>query len=303
VALTRQRIDGLNFLLHGSRVLDLVLDPEERSAVITIAPTTTPKAGPIPAKAIVSLLPVGSMVVVLRDLEGNAPVRGMEPVRIGALGSLARQFRQPLAGWDFIDNERNFTPGGQRLFEWFDAAMPGSEHTLSFFYGVRSAEGASALLFFLISFDNARATDPNGHEIPVESFAAAGTGWKAVNFGKGSGVLEPVTILPDPVPPKRVDGELLGLVFVDTATDAIVGYAVGRASWDGRSLRWSSSDSVTYDIPDGLARQIRPRIPNMIRDGHPLEGFSYFSLVAVSPDVSRDSSKLVSHYLERSRSI
>src|SRR5207248_6415793 len=77
----------------------------------------------------------------------------------------------------------------------------------------------------------------------------------------------------------------------------------GKASWDGRSLRWSTSEEVTYDIPDSLARQIRPRIPNMNRSGEPLEGFSYFALVAVSPDVSSNSPELVRHYLERSKSV
>ena len=302
MALARKLIDGLDFLLHGAEVLDLVLDPGKRLAVLTIAPTTTPKAGPIPTKANISLGLVSAMAVVLRDRQGKAPDPGMEPVRIDQLGGLARG-RHPLPGWDFIDNGWDSIPSGQVVFEWFDPTLPGSEHTLSFFYGVRSAEGAAALLLFLIFFDSARATHPDGSEINVERFAAVGPGWKAVNLGQGTGLLEPVTILPDAVPPKWVDGQVLGLIFVDAATDAIVGYAVGKASWDGRSLRWSTSEEVTYDIPDSLARQIRPRIPNMNRSGEPLEGFSYFALVAVSPDVSSNSPELVRHYLERSKSV
>jgi len=299
VTLAQKHIEGLNFLLHGAQVLDLVLDPAKRLAVVTIAPTTTPRAGPIPTRASISLLPVSSVVVVLKDLQGHPPVPGMDRVRIDELGSLVTQFTQPLAGWDFIDNQRNFTPGGQRVCEWFDPAMPASEHTLSFFYGVRSAEGASALLLFLFSFDNAIASHPNGQAIPVESFAASGTGWKAI----GSGVTKPVTILPDAVPPRQVDGELLGLIFVDAAQDVIVSYAVGKANWDGRRLRWSTSDGGTYDIPGGLTHQIRPRIPSMNRDGTPLEDFSYFALVGVTPDVSRDPGELVRLHLERSRSV
>jgi hypothetical protein len=302
MAPTDADLKGLNFLLHGATILDLAFDPERHSAILTIAPTTSSKTGLRPVNALLDLSAVSAVAVTLQDQEGRRPRHGMTPIGLEELGQLVQHTRHPLAGVDFIDSERNSTPKGMKVFEWFDPDLPGSKHTLSFFFGLRNQHDESALLVFLILFDDATLKYPNGEDLPMAHFAPAGVGYKAVALEGASQDLGPITVLPDPVSPASLDGQLVGLVFVNSDSEAIVSFAVGKASWDGEQLRWCAPDQVTYDIPEELTHQIRPRLPNMSRGAFRLDGFSYWATIPVRPSESLNARELVRVHLKRTRS-
>src|SRR5438128_1022470 len=111
---TRADLDGLNFLLHGARLLDMAFDQGRHLATLTIAPTTSSKSGLRPVRAVMSLSPVSAIAVTLMDPDGNAPAHGMEPVGLDELGKIVQHANHPLAGFDFIDSESNSTPKGQK---------------------------------------------------------------------------------------------------------------------------------------------------------------------------------------------
>ena len=298
----RAPLDGLNFVLHDASVLDLELDPPSHVASMALAVTTAPKAGPTPVRARLRLSPVSALVVTLQTLDGTPPSRGMKPIGLDELGSLLPQFNHPLVGFDFLDSERDGIPRGRVVFEWFDEALPGSAHTLSFYFGVRDADGNSALLFYRILFDEAVLSYPDGRVIPIDSFSPVGSGkWTAIG---GESEDEAITMLPDSVPSHQADGKLLGLVFVESETNLIKGLAVGKASWEGRRLRWLSPDDLTYDIPPELANEIRPRFPEMSRSGYRrLDGFDYWVIVTVPRGSAEDARLLVRSHLTRSGSL
>jgi hypothetical protein len=295
-------LDGLNFVLHDASVLDIELDPPNHVASLLLAVTTAPKTGPTPVRARLKLSMVSALVVTLQTLDGSSPSRGMQPIGLDELGSLLPQFNHPLTGFDFLDSKRDAIPRGKLVFEWFDEALPGSAHTLSFYFGVTHADGNSALLFYRVLFDEAVLSYPDGRVIPIDSFSPVGSGrWNSIG---GESPDEAITMLPDPVPPTQVDGKLLGLVFVESETHLIRALAVGKAGWDGRRLRWLSPSDLTYDIPPELADEIRPRFPEMSRSGYRrLDGFDYWVILTAPQGASEDASQLVKTHLTRSGSL
>jgi hypothetical protein len=247
---TRLELEGLNFLLHGASVLGLELDPPNRLTAISLKVTTVPKRGPAVTLAKLRLEPVKALAVTLQTREGRRPRGAMAPVRLDGLSGLASG-AHPLVGFDFIDSKRDAESRGRLVFEWADAD-PRSAHVLSFYFGLLSAEREPALLFFRVFFDQATLSYSDGREIPIESFAPSGTStWKALGFGDTENRLSPIKVLPDPVPPERVDRESLALAFIDTTDTMICAYTVGEARWDGRDLRWLGPDGVIYDLPQG----------------------------------------------------
>lgn len=298
----RAPLDGLNFVLHDASVLDVKLDPPSHVASLSLAVTTAPKTGPTPVRARLRLSTVSALVITLQALDGGPPSRDMQPVGLEELVSLLPQFNHPLTGFDFLDSKRDAIPSGTLVFEWFDAALPGSAHTLSFYFRVKHADGNNALLFYRILFDDAVLSYPDGRVIPIDSFTPVGSGkWNAIGAGTADGA---INVLPDPVPPHQVDGNLLGLLFVESETGLIKGLAVGKTSWDGRRLRWLSADRLTYDIPPELANEIRPRFPEMSRSGYRrLDGFDYWVILTAPRGAPEDARQLVKTHLTRSGSL
>jgi len=271
------QLDGLNFLLHGATVLGLELDTQNYVAKISLQITTVPKTGPAPVRAALTLGPISALVVTVQTADGNSPRREMAPISIDQLSHLA-SLGHPLTGFDFIDSKRSSEPRGGLVFELFRAEVP-ADHILNFYYGTRSPHNEAALLFFRIYFDEARLAYHDGREIPIEAFAPSGdTLARALAFGSELGSFAPIKVLPDPVEPSLVDGELLALVFVDTEP-AIHGYVVGRAHAHGDRVTWLSPDRVLYELPDASARSIRPRFPEMSMGPKRLDGFEYFVLL------------------------
>ena len=292
-------LSGLNFLLHQAEIVDLAFDPSRRLAVLTIAPTTLPKAGPAPASVVLSLSPISALAVTLQDPDGNRPIHGMEPVGLDELNRLLQHVKHPLAGFDFVDSGRNSTPKGMIVFEWSDPGVR-SRHTLSFFFGLRNQHDEAALLVFLILFDRAELRYPNGEEFPIALYRPVGAGWKAITWLGQQGKPGPVRVLPDPASPSEVDRQLVALIFADKDSEEIISFAVGRASWDGRHLRWLAPDGVIYDVPDQLTSQIRPRLPDMSHGSVRLDGFDYFVTLPIRPSDPRDAKRLVRTCLKRS---
>ena len=274
---TRDELKGLNYLLHGATVLGLELDPSNRVATIPLKITTLPKRGPVPVKSTLRLIPVSALVVTVETPEGGPPKRGMAPIQLDRLSHLASEVH-PLTGFDFIDSERSSEPRGSLVFEWFESGVP-SDHILNFYYGMQSAENEPALMFFRIFFDTARLTYSDGHEIPIDAFAPSDDSLgRALAFGSDPGQEALIKVLPDPVSPSSVDGELLALVFVDSEL-LIRGYAIGKARWDGHRVSWLSPGGVLYDLPDASAKAIRPRFPEMSMGPRRLDGFAHFLLL------------------------
>jgi hypothetical protein len=276
---TRRELEGLNYLLHGATVLGLELDPSNHVATISLQITTAPKAGPVPVRSTLRLMPVSALVVTVETLEGTPPTKGMAPIPLDRLSQLASE-HHPLTGFDFIDSERSSEPRGSLVFEWFEPGVP-SRHTLNFYYGMQSAEDESALLFFRIFFDTAGLTYPSGQAISIDAFVPSDDSvGRALAFGSETGPEAPIKVLPDPVSPSSVDGELLALVFVDLEL-AIRGHAVGMARWDGHRMGWVSPEGVLYDLPDTSAKAIRPRFPEISMGPKRLDGFAYFLLLPI----------------------
>jgi hypothetical protein len=274
-----QELKGLNYLLHGATIHGLELDPSNRVVTISLQVTTVPKTGPVPVMSALKLIGATALVVTVETLDGKPPQRGMAPVQMDQLSDLASA-GHVLTGFDFIDSERSSEPRGSLVFEWFEAGVP-ARHILNFYYGMQSAEKESALLFFRIFFNTAGVTYANGHAISIDAFAPSDDSLgRALAFGSDTGPEALIKVLPDPVSPSSVDGELLALVFVDSEL-AIGGHAVGRARWDGRRMSWVSPDRVLYDLPEASAKAIRPRFPEMSMGPKRLDGFTYFLLLPI----------------------
>jgi hypothetical protein len=190
------------------------------------------------------------------------------------------------------------------VFEWFDGALAGSAHTLSFYFLELSTRTAMVPCYsFRVLFDEAVLSYPDGRSFQSTPLPPPAQGrWTAIGIESDDDAIK--VLLPDPVPPQQVDGKLLGLVFVESETERIIGLAVGKASWDGRHVRWLSPDDLTYDIPPDLVNEIRPRFPEMSRSGYRrLDGFDYWVILTTPRGAPEDARQLVKALLTRSGSL
>ena len=273
----------LNVALHGATVRGLQLDRDRRRVTVSFTPVSLPKSGSPVGPLDLVLSDVSRLVVAIQTPDGDAPPRGMTPVSIDRVNDLV-QDNHPLAGYDFIDSTRDAAPRGQVVADWTKLG-PGSTHVLSFFYGLQSAEGVAALLFFRIFFETAELRRQDGREYAIDNFGS-GERLFAVASEEDDAIAR---ALPDPVDPASIARASLALFFFDRR-NTILGCAVGQAEHRHGHIVWTAPDRQRFVLPEEVAVAIRRRLPDMHRYGPDLPAFSHFAHVPIrkgDPDGAR----------------
>jgi hypothetical protein len=292
---------ALNLLLHESTVEGIEVDTDALHAVCTLDLTAEPTFGVAPANPCILLLRgVTRVRVALINPDGTAPPKGMNPIPIGSLNSLIRQFKHPQQGLDFVDSTRDDILWGLPVVDWVGNETA-ARHTVTFFYGVRSQEGRDAILLVRLWFDQVDLRDADGSTVDLRAFANADAFAKAgMPIIKVAGTTEGIRAMPDPTPAQMADGSLIALVFVDSQTKWARCRAVGKGVWNGKELKWFSPGGKLYDLPAGKQLDIRPTLADWSQPGDPMSGVKFWTAIEISQDDPINQRDLVEKYLRSS---
>ncbi len=169
--LSPEQREGLNVALNEATLLGLEVDPSRRLAGATFSVLALQETGVVPSDSRVQMLfvNVGRVAVSLFDESSPAPV----PVPIDRLLETVQSFNGgDVYGWEFVDVKDNpfqASGSGKSLdLEFTDGSMA---HSINLFQGVKRK------LDLCVWFEDLKVRTPDGIEIDMRDFIAAGRRW------------------------------------------------------------------------------------------------------------------------------
>jgi hypothetical protein len=179
VELSEKLRGDLGVALNESRLLDVVLAPDNHEAILVMEVLTLPEVGPEPSDRRIALrcFPVGRIAASLRLGHWDDAHALVEAFDLTELSDVVRSFGgQPIYGWEFVD------PAGDSWKRWsqhlsLDVELGDGhrDHVIEVFQA--SGAGPERHLDLRIWCDEFTVTRPNAEVIPLEEFAAGGVRW------------------------------------------------------------------------------------------------------------------------------
>lgn len=166
---------GFGIALNEATLVGFDVSQEQCRAVLTFEVLSLPPDdGPSPAdpRVLIHLSSVGRMAASLHQGHWDDPEAKAIPLTLESLIPVVESFRAPVYGWEFIDIPDSFARWSNRLS--LDEHLPGGglNHSITLFQ-----EGPDRHLDLCIWFDSLRIFRPDGTEISLDDFAAAGKRW------------------------------------------------------------------------------------------------------------------------------
>ena len=286
----------LNALLHDAMLEQLDIDTNARSLACVLSVAATPLY-PSPVNPCTLILHrLGRLRVALVTADGRMPAETLPPIELAGLDGLIRHFNHPQAGFDFIDSTREDICGGHTMLD-LQVSDTVASHSLTFFWGVGSPAGSKYLLLLRFWFEQADFFGGDGRAPTLITAALADTYTKAgVPFVVAPASSSGLYPMPDVVPPFMADGETLAILFIDSARQ-VRAKAVGKGIWDGAQLKWLAPSGMLYEMPATNQSEIRPALLKWRQPGDLMEGFSFWTIVAVTAEDAKRGD-LVRKYLK-----
>jgi hypothetical protein len=176
MTLTEDEKRAIGVALNEATLVGLELDPARRLANATFAVLTLREEGPPPEDCRVQILfwPVGRLAASLRLGRWDDPDAEVVPFTVEELLSVVQSFGGlPIYGWECIDlHDEELAKWGDRLSLDHRAGTAGMSHSILLFQ-----EGHDRHLDILLWFDKLQVRTPDGSEIPLSDFTAAGKRW------------------------------------------------------------------------------------------------------------------------------
>jgi hypothetical protein len=174
--LTEEQSGGLNVALNESTLLGFEVNSRHRVAGATFSVFTLPESGPVPEDRRVQIVfrPVGRVAASLRSGRWDDPDAEVVPFDLAELLPTVQSFGAlPVYGWKFIDvHTKELAKWGDRLsLDWW-TGVDGRSHSITVFQ-----DSGDRILDLCMFFDGLQIRDPEGREIPLESFIAGGKRW------------------------------------------------------------------------------------------------------------------------------
>lgn len=191
--ITEEQRKGFGVALNESQLLGFEVHPERRVAAATFLVWTLPETGPIPDDRRVQFRfhPVGRVTASLRNGRWDNPDAAVVPFALGDLLSTVQSFGAlPVYGWEFIDvHAKELAKWGDRLSLDWGSGEDGRSHSITVFQ-----DPGNRILELCVWFDDLEIRSPQGDQIPLDSFIAAGKRWWDAFYAgdertKGGGML------------------------------------------------------------------------------------------------------------------
>lgn len=172
--LTEEQQQRLGIALNEAILIDVNLDPDAATAVVTFAPLSLPEEGAPPETVQFHLGSVGRAVASLREGRWDDPKAKVVPFAADALRSVVAGFQNlPIYGWEFLGTaEAQLAKLSDRISLDWTTTAGGMRYSLNLFQ-----EGPRRHLDLLLWFDSLAICDHEGRAIPVDTFIADGERW------------------------------------------------------------------------------------------------------------------------------
>jgi hypothetical protein len=176
---SKKQVGDFGAALNEATLLGADVDPSARRAWLTFAVLALPEGDdppPVDPRVRLILSPVGRIAASLRLGAWDDPDTPIEPLPVDELSEVVTSFnQQAIWGWEFLDvpDEHDFANWSERLSLEWRSEPGGLSHTLYVF----QENGTERQLAVRFWFDELRIYQPDGHEVPLDDFTAAGVRW------------------------------------------------------------------------------------------------------------------------------
>lgn len=173
--ITAEQKSGLSVALNEATLLGLELNTDERRVGATFDVLALPEHGPKAEdrRVLFVFWPIGHMAVSFvadSSDDADSEILPVEPSRVMAV--VQSLGGQPIYGWEFFDQDRDFATWEDRLSLDYRAGDDGLSESITLFQ-----EGHDQFLILRIWFDELQIQNPDGTVADLDEFVAAGQRW------------------------------------------------------------------------------------------------------------------------------